>query len=173
MVLLSFAAVGREGFETVLFLLSGFSSAGAAPVILGGGLGLALAAMAGLALYRGVYRLNLRKFFDLTGVILILLAAGLIGNAVNEIAGAGIFPAIITDPVWNTGAWLSHEGGAGAVLHSLLGYRDDPSPLMLIVYFVYLGTMAWIYFEPRLKWLKYGETGHLTEPDDPTHRTGK
>lgn len=143
--LLAFAAVSREGLETVLFLLGSSPEAGTASTVIGGLAGLAVAAILGAVFYQGAYRLNLKKFFDVTGVTLIVLAAGLIAGTFQEIAGeAGFLPAL-TAPLWDTGSWLSQKEGAGALLHSLLGYQDAPSLLALLAYFSYLGTMFGIY----------------------------
>ncbi len=148
-VMLAFAAVAREGFETVLFLLGSASESGVTATIAGGSAGLTAAIAAGLIFYRGVYRLNLKKFFDVTGVVLIVLAAGLVANSAQDIFGSGILPAAVTDPVWNTGAWLSQETGIGAVLHSLVGYQSEPSPVALFSYVLYLGSMLMLYFAPK------------------------
>ncbi|MHB8859634.1 MAG: FTR1 family iron permease [Thermoleophilia bacterium] len=146
---LAFAAVAREGFETVLFLLGSASESGTAATVAGASVGLGAAMVAGLVFYRGVYRLNLKKFFEVTGVMLIVLAAGLVANSVQDLFGSGLLPAALTDPVWNTGAWLSQETGPGAVLHSLLGYQSAPSPVALMSYVLYLGSMLWLYFAPK------------------------
>ena len=154
--LLAFATVGREGLETVLFLQANASASGPGSTITGAIAGFSTAAITGVALYKGVYHLNLKKFFDITGILLMIFAAGIIGNAVHEIVSSGILPAVLSEPVWNTGALLSHRDGFGAVLHSLFGYRADPDLLQVISYWLYLGIMTWVYFRPRLGWSRLG-----------------
>ncbi len=85
LAVISFVAVAREGFETVLFLLGAETeSASASQVVLGGLLGLVVAAVVGVLVYRFGTRIDLGSFFRTTGVLLILFAAGLAGKAVHE-----------------------------------------------------------------------------------------
>jgi len=79
LVLLAFVAVVREGVETVLFLFAATQTAESSVAFTVGGLvGLALAVAIGYTIYRGTSRLNLRSFFNVTGLLLILFAAGLL-----------------------------------------------------------------------------------------------
>ena len=82
---LAFIAVAREGFETVLFLLSAETqSASGSQVVVGGLFGLAVAAALGWLIYVGGRHVDSRTFFKVTGVLMILFAAGLAGKAVHE-----------------------------------------------------------------------------------------
>lgn len=144
---LAFAAVGREGLETVLFLFASASASGAAATIAGSVVGLSLAAAAGAGVYRGSSRIDLRAFFGLTGVLLILLAAGMLGNALAEI-GAGL-PGLLARPMWDAGGWFSDASGPGALLKSLLGYSSSPSLAQLLGYGTYLLAMLWLYLRRR------------------------
>ncbi len=92
LTVLAFAAMGREGLETVLFLFASASNAGLPETLVGGAAGLALAAAAGLALYRGSSRLNLKLFFRTTGILLIVFAAGIISHMLGD-AGELDLPA--------------------------------------------------------------------------------
>jgi high-affinity iron transporter len=147
---LAFAAVGREGLETVLFLFASVSSAGLPATLIGGSAGLALAAAAGFALYQGSSRLNLKTFFAATGVLLIVFAAGIIAHVLGEAGELGL-PAALTSPAWDTGAWLSDASGFGAVLKALFGYQAAPSLIQIIGYWAYLGAMAWLYLRPATR----------------------
>ena len=90
LVAMAFLAVLREGFETVVFLLAAFNeSASGASAWLGAMLGIVVAVGLGYAIYRGGVRLNLSKFFRATGVVLVLVAAGLVVNAVHTAHEAG------------------------------------------------------------------------------------
>lgn len=144
---LAFAAVGREGLETVLFLFGGLASAGGAATLAGAGLGLGLAVITGVGLYRGSLRLDLGRFFTVTGVLLIVLAAGLLVDLLGEIGELGL-PPLLVNPLWNMGSWLSDEEGLGALLKSIVGYRADPSPVQLSGYAAYLSTMLWLFLRP-------------------------
>lgn len=144
---LAFAAVGREGLETVLFLFASVSSGGFLATTAGGATGLALAAVAGVGLYRGSSRLNIKVFFNVTGILLIIFAAGILSYALHELEEVRL-PSLLVEPVWDTGAVLSDEGGAGAVLKTLFGYTATPSLMQIAGYWTYLGLMCWLYLRP-------------------------
>ena len=144
---LAFAAVGREGLETILFLFASVSSGGIVATTAGGAAGLALAAVAGVGLYRGSSRLNIKVFFNVTGILLIVFAAGILSYALHEVEEIGL-PSLLVEPVWDTGAVLSDEGGAGAVLKTLFGYTATPSLMQIAGYWTYLGLMCWLYLRP-------------------------
>lgn len=147
LTVLAFAAVGREGLETVLFLFASVSSGGSVATAAGGAVGLVLAAAAGIGLYRGSSRLNIRVFFNVTGILLIIFAAGILSYALHELEEAGL-PSLLVEPVWDTGSILSDDGGAGAVLKTLFGYEATPSLLQIAGYWSYLGLMFWLYLRP-------------------------
>ncbi|MFM9226751.1 MAG: FTR1 family protein [Actinomycetota bacterium] len=108
---IAFVAVLREGLETVLFLLSAeTSSSSGAGVVAGGLVGLAVSAVLGLLFYRAGHRLNLRTFFNVTGVLLILFAAGLVGKFFHEFRELlGIESGWLWSPAWvvESGVWAS------------------------------------------------------------------
>ena len=87
---MAFFAVIREGFETSVFLLAAFDSS-TIPLAAGGGalLGVVLAVAIGYGIYRGGVRLNLSRFFRVTGLVLVLVAAGLVATALHTAHEAG------------------------------------------------------------------------------------
>ena len=90
MVVMAFLAVLREGFETVVFLLAAFAEPGSgASAGVGAVLGILVAVVLGYGIYRGGVRLNLSRFFRVTGIVLVLVAAGLVVNAVHTAHEAG------------------------------------------------------------------------------------
>ena len=147
LTLLAFTAVSREGLETVLFLFASSSTSGTAATVTGGVAGLLLAAAVGAGIYRGSSRLNMKTFFSLTGVLLIVLAAGVLGNALGELTDG--LPGFFARPLWNAGNWLGDGSGAGALLKSLLGYSSSPPLAQVLGYGLYLVTMLWLYLRPR------------------------
>src|SRR3954454_15230256 len=90
LVAMAFFAVIREGLETVVFLLAAFDNA-AEPLTAGAGaaLGIAAAVVIGVAIYRGGVRLNLTRFFRVTGVVLVFVAAGLVASSLHTAHEAG------------------------------------------------------------------------------------
>ena len=90
MVLMAFLAVLREGIETVIFLLAVFDqSAGSGDAAVGAVLGILVAVALGYGIYRGAVRVNLSRFFRATGFVLVLVAAGLVVNALHTAHEAG------------------------------------------------------------------------------------
>jgi high-affinity iron transporter len=91
----AFFMVFREGVETVLFLaaLSGTVGGSALYNALGGGTGLLLATLFGILLVRGSLHINLRRFFNVTGIVLLILVAKLIAGGVHEFLEVSILPA--------------------------------------------------------------------------------
>jgi high-affinity iron transporter len=133
---LAFLAVFREGVETALFLSATAFANDAASTLVGALLGLALSAALGWAMYASALRLNIRRFFDVTSVLLILFAAGLLAHGVHEFQEAGLLP-VMTAELWNIGHLLPENGFLGALLKSLFGYNSNPSLLEVIAYIGY------------------------------------
>ena len=137
LVALAFLAVIREGVETVLFLIPIMSFQGTGiDVLLGGIIGLAVAIGVGLAIFVAGVRVNLRKFFTATGVVLIFVSAGLVAFAIAEFGEAGLIAN--TGVAFNLQQILPDNGPIGSVLRGLFGYRAAPTPLELIGYVAYL-----------------------------------
>jgi high-affinity iron transporter len=95
----SFLLVLREGVETVLFLAALTGTIGANPLYnaLGGSLGLLLATLFGYLLVQGSVRVNLQRFFGLTGIVLAVLVAKLVAGGLHEFFEVGLLPS---SPVW-------------------------------------------------------------------------
>ena len=137
LALLSFQAVGREGVETVIFTLAIIFSTSAASALSGALIGLAGSLVIAFVIYRLGHKLNLSKFFTVIGVLLMVFAAGLLADAVQNLQELGWLP-VLNLPMWHTGQLLSEDSALGDVLHSFFGYSDAPTPLQLLVYVAYL-----------------------------------
>lgn len=148
MVSLAFIIVVREGIETVLFLFS-FSRTGTTlTALLSGGLvGLGIAIAIAYAGYKGSRRINLSTFFNVTGVLLIFLAAGLLAYGVHELQEAGLFP-VLQENVWNINHLLNEKAGVGSFLKTLFGYNGNPELLEVVLYLSYLATTFWYFSRP-------------------------
>jgi len=134
---LSFFAVLREGLETALFLIAASFKGSGIPLLIGGVLGLALAVLIGVLIFRASIKIPLRLLFNVTGVLLLLVAAGLVASGVHELQEARLLPVLV-EQVWDTSAILSEKGVIGGFLKALFGYNADPSFLEVVVYFAYL-----------------------------------
>ena len=133
---LAFVAVVREGIETALFLTAAAFSATPAQTLIGGGLGLAAAVVVGWLLFVVSARLDVRAFFRVTSVLLILFAAGLAAHGVHELQEAGVLPVII-EHVWDINSILDENSMVGNVLKTLFGYNGNPSLLETVSYAAY------------------------------------
>ena len=149
-VSLAFIAVAREGLETVLFLVAIISSAGAGlPTAAGALAGLAMAVAIGGAIFLGGIRINLRRFFTVTGTMLIFVAAGLVAFGIHEFGEGGLISN--QGVAFNIGAVLPETGPLGTLLAGLFGYRSSPTPLELVAYLAYLAPVLVLFiFDERL-----------------------
>lgn len=123
---MSFLAVAREGLEAVFFLLAIFQQSPGPAAPLAALAGLALAMGLGYALYRGGISLNLRRFFRITGVFILFVAAGLFAGALRALHEAGLFNALQT-PAYDLSHALPLSSLPGALLSALFGYHESPS----------------------------------------------
>jgi len=134
---LAFLAVIREGVETVLFLIPILSFNGTGlDVVAGGLLGLVISVAVGWGIFAAGVRINLRRFFTITGTVLIFVAAGLVAFAVAEFGEAGLFAN--SGAAFDLNRVLPDNGPIGSVLRGLFGYRSAPTPLELLGYVAYL-----------------------------------
>ncbi len=148
LVALAFVAVIREGVETALFLIPVLSFNGAGiDTIAGGVLGLVVAFATGWAIFVAGRRVNLRRFFTVTGSILIFVAAGLVAFAIHEFGEAGLVAN--TGVAFDLGGVLSDTTPLGSILHGLFGYRSAPTVLELLGYLAYLVPVLALFIADR------------------------
>jgi high-affinity iron transporter len=142
---LVFMAVLREGIETVIFLGTA-SLVSTENNLLGALVGIVTAVLLGYAIFVGAMRVNLKRFFDIISILLILFAAGLVAHGIHELQEASIIPTVI-EHVWdinppvgaNGSTPLLHESGyVGSILKGLFGYNGNPSLIEVLSYFAYL-----------------------------------
>jgi high-affinity iron transporter len=138
----TFFAVLREGVELALFLTAvNFSEPivnGEAPIFgwLGGILGLIAAIVIGWLMYESVLKLNLRRFFQLTSIVLIFFAAGLVSHAVSELNELGWISTVIQH-AYDLNPILPETSTAGEFLKALFGYSASPSLTEMLAYVGY------------------------------------
>jgi high-affinity iron transporter len=140
-------AVLREGAEIVLFLygIAITDGGSGASLLLGGVGGLALGAgLSGLT-YLGLLRVPARHLFKVTSVMIAFLAAGMAAQAAFFLEQAGVIE-LMGEMAWDSSAFLSEKSILGRVLHTLIGYSDQPTLLQLVVY---LATLLVIYLLMR------------------------
>jgi len=150
--LIAFQAVGREGVETMVFTLAiVFASAkqAATPVhgnllLIGAGLGLVVSLAISFGIYRLGARLNMRRFFRVMGIALMVFAAGLLTDAIQNMQELGWLP-FGKHALWNSSGLLMESSNIGDVFHTLLGYADRPTLLQAVAWMAYVGMSITIF----------------------------
>jgi high-affinity iron transporter len=126
LALLAFLIVGREGLESVVFLAATLQQDVGWSVPVGAALGLAGAAALGALVFQGGARLDLRRFFRLTGAFVILVAGGLLAGALRSFHEAGLWNGL-QGVAFDLSPILPADGVPGTLLAGMLGYRDAPT----------------------------------------------
>ena len=145
LVVIAFVAVLREGLETALFLFAGFQSADGASIAVGGAiLGLVVAAVFGVLIYQGALRISLSALFGWTGVLLIIVAAGLLSYGLHEFQEAGLLPGA-ENIAFDVSATIPPESWYGSVLKGLFSFRPETTWLMVFAWVLYIAVVMTAY----------------------------
>jgi high-affinity iron transporter len=149
LVLMAFLAVLREGFETVVFLLATFNASHDMVASAGGAaLGILVAVVLGYGIYRGGVSINLGRFFRITGIVLVFIAAGLVMTAIHTANEAG-WLSFGQQQALDL-SWLVRPGTpVESLVSGVLGIQPYPAWIELIGWFAYLIPMLLIVTLPR------------------------
>ncbi|MER7916105.1 MULTISPECIES: iron uptake transporter permease EfeU [unclassified Streptomyces] len=145
LILTSFLAVGREGLETALFLWTTAQAAGeSAGPLTGAAIGLVLAAGLCWGLYRRVLKINLTKFFTATGVVLIVIAAGVLGYGLRDLQEGGVLPgktayAVDLAGSIDAGSWYS------TLVQGVFNLMPTMTWLQVTAYVAYLAVVMTLF----------------------------
>ena len=138
LALVAFFAVAREGLETALFIYANFKTVGAiSSATLGLVLGLALSVGLGYLIYNRSVKINLSKFFTVTGVALIIVAAGVLSYGVHEFQELGWLPGA-DDFIWDVTPWIAKESILASLLGGAVGFDTTTSWVQILAWGVYL-----------------------------------
>lgn len=160
LVALSFLVVFREGVETALLMFGAGAETSASDAILGVGLGLVIAAVLGVGIMRLSWRIPLHRFFQITGVALVVIGAGLFATGIHEFQDAfgwTLGSGFVYDlrSVFSAGP----ENPLGYLLRGIVGYSDAPTVLESVAYVAY-----WIFTGLVYLGIRNGKIGVVTEP---------
>ncbi len=154
---LAFIAVVREGIELAIFLTAAFFvgnnenlGINTIQALAGVVLGLGTAILLGWSLLATAVRLDLRRFFQVTGFLLILFAAGLVAHGIHEFNEINWIPSIV-EHVWDVNAFINEDSVFGQLLKTLFGYNGNPSLTEMIGYFVYIVVVAVLFNYSTIK----------------------
>lgn len=165
LVILSFVIVFREGIETALFVFGAGALTSPLEAVVGVGLGLLIAGIIGVGIVRVSWRINLKRFFQATGLFLVIIAAGLFAHAVHELQEAfawGFGSTMVYDlrlVLPDDQPDLGPRGVAGYLLRGVVGYTAAPTVLEVSAYVAYWLVLVLVYFGIRT-----GKIAAVTEP---------
>jgi high-affinity iron transporter len=147
LAIVAFTAVAREGLETALFLISTTTNAGGGEVLLGTAIGLAIACVLGYLVYKGSKHFDTRTFFNVTGGLLILFAAGLLARGVLYLQAANDL-GTLNDAVYNLTQYhyLTQDSQVGRFLAGIFGWDPRPSIEQVVVYLAYAIPVGWLFY---------------------------
>jgi high-affinity iron transporter len=151
-----FFAVLREGWETALFIFAISESSSPLVTSVGATIGLIVSITIGVALYMGSRKLNLRQFFTVTGILLIVFAAGLFAHGIHEFQEAGLLPMTV-EHVWDTNWFVSEDSNTGQFLTALFGYNGNPSLLEVVAWAAFILTALAFFIRPLVSWRRVPE----------------
>ncbi|RUA18191.1 MAG: iron permease [Clostridia bacterium] len=134
---LAFITIMREGVELALFIMAAAFSVDQSQALWGAAAGLTSAILLGWLLYTSSIQLNLRRFFNITSLLLLIFAAGLVAHGVHEFNELGWIPTVI-DPIWNMNHILDESSPTGQMLKALFGYNGNPSLTEVLSYLGYM-----------------------------------
>ncbi len=139
----AFFAVVREGLETALFLVAATTGAGSQAVVIGGVIGLTIAIAIAVAIYAGGKRIPMATFFKVTGLLLVVFAAGLVARGVQFLQAAGDL-GTLDNAVYDLTsiAWLTVSTQVGRFLAGIFGWDPRPSLEQVVAYLAYLAPVT-------------------------------
>jgi high-affinity iron transporter len=142
---MAFITVGREGLETALFLWPTVEAAGSGwgPVF-GAVLGIALAVVLGVLVYRRSVHLDLALFFRITGAALVVIAAGVLAYGIHDLQEAGVLPGL-TSLAFDVSEQVPPSSWYGTVLKGTLNFSPATTWLEAAVYAGYLAPVMWLF----------------------------
>ncbi len=147
--LIAALAVGREGLETALFIWAASSAAGtdgtpASGPLLGALLGIVVAIGLGYAMYAGAVRINLSRFFAITGGFLIVIAAGVLAYGVHDLQEAGFLPGL-NNLAYDVSGVIAPSGVLGTLLKGIFNFSAAATVLEVVVWVLYVGVVGTLF----------------------------
>ena len=145
---LTFQATGRETIEATVFTLAVLFGPTGKGALLGGAVGLVVAAGIAIAMFKFGVKVNVSIFFKVIGWILTVFGGAMASNAVENLQGLGWLPFLDT-PMWNSNGFIDGSSQFGDLLHAFIGYSAEPTPLQLLTFVGYIATSLWLLSSQR------------------------
>lgn len=151
LMFVAFLAVGREGIETALFIWAAASSSGETLLpLLGATLGLGISVLLGYLIYKGMVRLDLRKFFAWSGAFLVIVAAGILAYGIHEWQEIGLLPGDDAK-AFNVSEVIPADSWYGVLLRGTIGFTPIMSWGQVIAWFLYVGITLPLFLRMTLQ----------------------
>jgi high-affinity iron transporter len=146
---MAFLAVLKEGFETAVFLLAAAQASQGSrwAALLGGAAGIGAAIAIGVGIYFGSLKLNLGRFFRITGVFLVFIAAGLVMSSLRTAHEAG-WITIGQQRVFDLSSWMPTKSVVGAVITGMFGIPPDPRLIEVLGWLLYAIPVLIVFLWP-------------------------
>ena len=148
--LVGFLGVGREGLETAIFFYATAQAAGAGTTqpLIGWVLGLGAAIGLGMAIYQGAVRINLARFFRWTGVLLVLVAGGILSYGIHDLQEAALLPGLHTlafdvSSAIEPGSWYA------TLLKGIFNLTPATTVVQAVAWVLYVGTVLTLFLRPQ------------------------
>src|ERR671921_244010 len=148
-VVMSALAVGREGLETAVFFFAAAQAAGeTTEPLIGFLLGITASVVLAWLLYRGAVKINLGKFFTVTGFFLIFVAAGILAYGVHDLQEAGILPGLTT-LAFDVSPAVPPDSWYGTLLKGTLNFSPQTTVLEAVVWTAYVAVVLPLFLRPQ------------------------
>ncbi len=149
-IVVAFLSVGREGLETAVFFYAAVQTAGGGTTqpLIGFVTGILVAVILGFLLYKGAVRLNLTKFFKITGVLLIFVAAGVLGYGLHDLQEARFLPGLTT-LAFDLSGPVPEDSWYGTLLKGIFNYSQQTTVLQAIAWIAYVAVVLTLFLWPR------------------------
>ena len=147
--LVGFLGVGREGLETAIFFYATTEAAGQGQVqpMLGWIIGLGGAVLMGIAIYKGALKINLGKFFRYTGILLIVVATGILAYGIHDLQEAGFLPGL-NNLAFDVSAAIPPDSWYGTLLKGIFNFSPNTTWLQAIAWVLYVGIVLTLFLRP-------------------------
>ncbi len=147
--LVAFLGVGREGLETAIFFYATTEAAGQGNNLpmFGWVIGLGTAVMLGWLIYRGAVQINLSKFFRYTGILLILVAAGILSYGLHDLQEAQFLPGL-NSLAFDVSAVIASDSWYGVLLKGIFNFTPETTWLQAIAWVSYVAVVMTLFLRP-------------------------
>ena len=145
LIAIAFLTVGREGLETAAIIWSTIVGSATTGPFIGAAAGIAIAVVLGYLIYRGALKVNLSRFFTITGALLIVVAAGVLADGIFDLQEAGVLPGFAMR-AFDISSTIPPDSWYGTLLKGTFNFQPDPSWLQVVAWIGYIVPVLFLYF---------------------------